>query len=75
MGIVSAHHGPNGDITMTSDTTANGIWAMIDKLFMPAGAPYSVMTGWGFYLETYEKSDGSWKIKTLRIQRTRVEAT
>jgi hypothetical protein len=75
MGIVSAHHGHNCEITFTSDTTAEVIWSMTDRLFMPAGGPFSQMTGYGFYHETYEKAGGRWKIKTLRIARTRVEAT
>src|SRR3546814_4654651 len=55
--------------------SATGIWAMSDRLFMPAGMPFSLMTGYGHYHETYEKSDGMWKIKTLRISRIRVEAS
>jgi hypothetical protein len=74
MGIVSAHHGHNCEISFTSDTTADVIWSMTDRLFMPAGAPFAQMTGYGYYLETYEKSDARWRIKTLRISRTRVEA-
>lgn len=33
------------------------------------------MTGYGHYHETYEKIGGSWKIKTMRITRIRVEGT
>ena len=73
-GIVSAHHGHNCEVKVTSDTKASAIWSMTDHLFMPAGSPFAVMTGYGFYHETYEKADGTWRIKTLRIQRTRVEA-
>jgi hypothetical protein len=71
-GIVSAHHGHNCEITLTSETTASAIWSMTDRLFMPPGAPFAAMTGYGYYHESYEKVDG-WKIKTLRIQRIRVE--
>ena len=74
-GIVSAHHGHNSEITVTSDTTADAIWSMTDQLYMPPGAPFAKMTGHGHYHETYEKVGGRWKIKTLRIVRTRVEAT
>lgn len=73
-GIVSAHHGHNCEITFTSDTTADVIWSMTDHLFMPPGAPFAQMTGYGFYHETYEKTGVRWKIKALRIERTRVEA-
>lgn len=73
-GIVSTHHGHTGEITLTSDTTASAIWPMTDRLFMPPGSAYAVMRGYGYYHETYEKRDGAWLIKTLRIQRIRVEA-
>jgi hypothetical protein len=47
---------------------------MTDHLFMPAGGEYTVMTGYGFYHETYEKVGGEWLTKTIRIERTRVES-
>ncbi len=74
-GIVSVHQGHNCEIELTSDTTATGTWSMTDRLYMPAGAPFALMTGFGYYFETYEKDDDVWRIKTLRIQRIRVEAT
>jgi SnoaL-like domain len=74
-GIVSVHHGHNGEVTLTSDTTASAIWPMTDRLYLPAGAPFSLLLGFGYYHETYEKIGGVWKIKTLRIQRIRVEAS
>ena len=73
-GIVSVHHGHAGEVTLTSDSTATAIWPMTDRLFMPAGAAFSVMTGYGYYHETYEKTVDGWKLKTLRIQRIRVQA-
>jgi hypothetical protein len=75
IGIVSVHQGHNCEITFTSETTADVIWSMTDRLFMPPGAPFSCMTGHGHYHEKYEKTGGRWKIKTLRISRLRVEAT
>lgn len=74
-GIVSVHHSHNGEVAVTGETEASAIWSMTDRLFMPAGAAYAVMTGYGYYHETYEKTGGAWKIKTLRIQRLRVEAS
>lgn len=74
MGVVSDHHGHNREITFTSDTTAEVVWSMTDRLVMPPGAPFAQMTGYGYYHETYENVGGGWKIKTLRISRLRVEA-
>lgn len=74
-GIVSVHQGHQCEIEVTSPSTARAIWSMTDRLFMPVGAAFSQMTGYGYYHETYENSGGGWKIKTLRITRLRVEAT
>lgn len=73
LGIVSVHQGHNCEIDFTSDTTASGIWSMTDRLYFPPGAEFSLMTGYGHYLETYEKIDGNWQIRTTRITRIRVE--
>jgi hypothetical protein len=73
-GIVSVHHGHDCEIRFTSDTTADVIWSMTDRLFMPPGAPFAQMIGYGYYHETYRKIGGRWKIATLRISRLRVEA-
>lgn len=74
IGIVSAHHGHNSEITIESQTHAQAVWSMTDHLFMPPGGEYVVMTGYGFYHETYEKAGSEWLIKSLRIERTRVES-
>lgn len=74
-GIVSTHHGHNGEVTVTGETTAEAIWPFTDRLFMPAGAPFVCLIGYGYYHETYEKTGGEWRIKTLRITRLRVETT
>jgi len=74
LGIVSVHQGHTCEIAFTSDTTANGIWSMTDRLYFPAGSEFSLMTGYGHYLETYEKIGDDWKLKTTHITRIRVEA-
>lgn len=72
--VVTVHQGHMFEVEFTSDTTARGVWSMTDRLWPPAGAPISFMVGYGHYHETYERIDGSWKIKTLKLTRTRVEA-
>ena len=73
-GIVSVHHGHTCDIDITGEATAAAIWAMSDQLFMPAGAPFARLRGWGHYHETYERVGGVWLLKTLKLNRLRVEA-
>ncbi len=73
-GIVSVHQGFNFDISFTSDTTADVICAMTDRVFMPEGTSLPALIGHGYYHETYEHDGDGWKLKTLRIERLRVAA-
>ena len=72
---MSVHQGHNFELEFTSETTAKGIWSMTDRLYFPPGGAFSLMTGYGHYLETYEKVRGRWLIKTTHITRIRVEAS
>jgi SnoaL-like domain len=72
--VTTVHHGHMPEITFTSDTTANVIWAMEDKLRWPDGYPIKTMHGYGHYHETYRCIDGAWKIQTIRLTRLRVDA-
>jgi hypothetical protein len=75
--ITTTHHGHMPEIEITSPTTATGIWAMEDLLWVQDGAPvpYKTLRGFGHYHETYEKLDGAWKIKTTRLTRLRTDVT
>jgi SnoaL-like domain len=59
-------HAP--EITLTSATTAQGVWALNDVVRL---APAVTLHGYGHYHETYEKRDGHWRIKTSRLTRLR----
>ena len=73
--LVTVHHGHMPEIEVTSPTTAKGIWAMEDVLRWPEGAPMKTLQGYGHYHETYERVDGRWLIKSLRLSRLRVDVT
>jgi hypothetical protein len=66
-GVATMHHCHTPELTLTSDTTATGIWAMEDLLIFGDGRE---MHGAGHYRETYEKTGGAWRIKTLHLTRT-----
>lgn len=68
--VVTVHHGHMPEIELTSPTTATGIWSMQDLLRWPDGRE---MTGYGHYHETYERIDGAWRIKTLKLTRLRTD--
>ena len=76
-GVTTCHHGHMPEIEITSPTTANGIWAMEDHLWMPEGHPLGIrhLHGYGHYHETYEKIGDRWYIKTLKLTRIRVDVT
>jgi len=75
--ITTTHHGHMPEIDITSETTASGIWAMEDILWVGEGAPvpYKKLHGFGHYHETYEKTDGEWRIKTVRLSRLRTDVS
>jgi hypothetical protein len=66
-GVATMHHCHTPEITLTSATTATGIWAMEDLLIFPDGRE---LRGAGHYHERYEKQDGAWRIKSLHLTRT-----
>jgi len=59
-------HAP--EITLTSPTTATGVWALQDVVRL---APGLNLQGYGHYHETYEKIDGRWYIKSSKLTRLR----
>ena len=77
VGVTTCHHGHMPEIEITSPTTATGIWAMEDHLWIPEGHPLGIrhLHGYGHYHETYEKIGDRWYIKTLKLTRIRVDVT
>jgi hypothetical protein len=69
----TVHHGHMPEIEITSPTTAHGVWAMEDLIRWPEGSPIAGMHGWGHYTETYVKTGGGWRIKSLKLTRLRVD--
>jgi hypothetical protein len=59
-------HAP--EITLTSMTTARGVWAMTDMVRL---LPAVTLHGYGHYHETYEKQHGQWRITSSRLTRLR----
>ncbi len=71
-GVATKHHCHTPELTLTSATTATGIWAMEDLLIFGDGRE---LYGAGHYHETYEMRDGSWRIKSLHLTRTILKMT
>jgi hypothetical protein len=73
--VVTVHQGHQVEIEVTGETTASAIWVFTDRFFIPPGGPFTRLTGYGHYHETYEKLDGVWLLKTTRITRLWVEVS
>jgi uncharacterized protein (TIGR02246 family) len=69
-GAVTVHHGHMPEITLTSDATAAGVWALHDEIVWPDG---TTMRGDGHYHETYVLAGGEWKIRSSTLTRLRMD--
>jgi len=67
---LTVHHGHMPEITLTSPTTATGIWALHDEIEWPDGTR---MQGDGHYHETYELVAGEWRIASSTLTRLRMD--
>jgi hypothetical protein len=63
--VATVHHVLAPEIELTSATTAKGVWAYEEHARYPDGRR---MEGYGYHHETYEKVDGTWKMKTQTNQ-------
>jgi len=70
--VQSVHQGHMPEIELTSPTTATGIWSLEDFNRWQNGKDTH---GYGHYHETYEKVDGQWRIKTMRLTYLRMDVT
>lgn len=76
-GMASVHHGHTPIIEITSETTATGLWAMVDRIYWASGGAgidnELYLLGFGHYHETYVKRAQGWRIATIRLTRLRRE--
>jgi SnoaL-like domain len=59
-GIVTEHHGHHPEITLTSATTATGVWYLQDRVIVPA-ADIEIW-GTAFYDDRYRRTEEGWRI-------------
>ncbi len=70
---LSFHRVSMPDIEILSETTARGVWAMVDIIEYPPTSGKQGSRGFGWYHEEYRKVDGMWKISSLLLVRHRSE--
>lgn len=75
-GAVSVHFGHMPEIEIESENHARAVWPMDDRIYWPPERAsilgYAHLRGFGHYHETYERLNGEWKIKTMRLTRLRL---
>lgn len=71
--LATSHLGHLPEIDILSPTTAQGIWALEDRVWAPEGAPFRWTHGFGHSHETYTLADGEWRVQTIRLTRTHTE--
>jgi hypothetical protein len=59
-GTVTEHHGHHPEITLTSDTSAEGTWYLQDRVIVPAAD--LEIGGTAFYTDRYVRTPGGWRI-------------
>jgi hypothetical protein len=59
-GIVTQHNGHHPEIDFTSDTTATGVWYLLDRVIIPAAD--LEIGGTAFYEDRYAKTAEGWRI-------------
>jgi uncharacterized protein (TIGR02246 family) len=62
----TVHQGHMPEITLTSDSTATGTWALHDIVIWPGGMR---LDGYGHYHETYVKGPDGWRIASSKLTR------
>ena len=71
---VTTHHGHMPEITLLSDTEAEGVWAMFDYVQVDIDGHRVSIQGYGHYFETCRKcDDGAWRISSKRNERLRLD--
>jgi hypothetical protein len=73
---VTIHHGHMPEITLHSELSASGIWALEDILLVRHAIGTTRFHGYGHYHERYMRgSDGRWRIAHLSLTRLHREIT
>jgi ketosteroid isomerase-like protein len=71
---VTTHHGHMPEITLLSDTEAEGIWSLFDYVTTTPASGRISFQGYARYYETYRKGpDGQWRISAKRNVRQRID--
>lgn len=73
--VRSVHHLHAPEIGITGPDTAEGVWAMADRLERATDDGPAVTNGYGHYHETYTRGENGWRVQSFRLVRLRIEGT
>ena len=73
--ITSVHHAHTPELTISSATTAEGVWAMEDMLFWKQGSEDHWLHGFGHYHERYRKDAEGWRFVYRKLTRILVRTS
>lgn len=73
-GVRSVHHLHAPEIEITGADTATGVWAMSDSLERTSSDGTAIVTGYGHYWDTYVRSGDRWRVRSLRLERIRIDS-
>lgn len=65
--VIAQHNGHHPEITIVSDTEAEGVWYLHDNFYNLRAKLFT--TGTAFYHDRYRKVDGQWRIASTRYTR------
>ncbi len=65
--VIAQHNGHHPEITIVSDTEAEGIWYLHDNFYNLRAKLFT--TGTAFYRDLYRKVNGQWQIASTRYTR------
>ncbi|HZG24978.1 MAG TPA: nuclear transport factor 2 family protein, partial [Chitinophagaceae bacterium] len=73
----TVHQVNHHEIELLTSTNAQAIWSVEDILTFsdPAEAPFTVIHGYGYYHERYEKKAEEWRITGFRLDRPKLDTT
>ncbi|AZG45903.1 Bile acid 7-alpha dehydratase [Gordonia insulae] len=72
-GVRSVHHLHAPEIELTGVDTATGVWAMSDSLERTSPDGPVIVNGYGHYRDTYVRDGGRWRVRSLRLERLRID--
>ena len=68
--LITVHQGLCPEITVIDEHNATAVWSMHDKVFFKEPTGYrQIVEGYGYYYDSYQYENNSWKLSSTRVTR------